>query len=64
MWDRLFGTHRAAPRSRFEHMIIGLDGLREPTDLGVHRLLVLPFALERGDAQLAAGLKRQASPYE
>jgi sterol desaturase/sphingolipid hydroxylase (fatty acid hydroxylase superfamily) len=45
-WDRLFGTYRAQPAAGHEAMTIGIEQFREPRELGLDRMLVLPF---RGD---------------
>jgi sterol desaturase/sphingolipid hydroxylase (fatty acid hydroxylase superfamily) len=42
-WDRLFGTYRAQPQAGQIGMIIGLNQFRNPTELGLHRLLLQPF---------------------
>ncbi len=42
-WDRLFGTYRARPAAGYQAMIIGLERFREPRDLRLDRILVMPF---------------------
>ena len=42
-WDRLFGTYRSAPAAGHEGMTIGLSHFRDPGELTLPRLLVLPF---------------------
>jgi len=42
-WDRLFGTYRSAPTAGHEGMTIGLSHFRDPGELTLPRLLVLPF---------------------
>ena len=42
-WDRLFGTYRAQPREPHETMTLGLDGARDPSELGFFSLLGRPF---------------------
>ena len=42
-WDRLFGTYRSAPAAGHEGMTIGLSQFRDPGELTLPRLLVLPF---------------------
>lgn len=43
IWDRLFGTYRPAPEAGHEGMTIGLNQFRDPTELTLGRLLLLPF---------------------
>jgi sterol desaturase/sphingolipid hydroxylase (fatty acid hydroxylase superfamily) len=42
-WDRLLGTYRSAPASDHEGMTIGLSHFRDPGELTLPRLLILPF---------------------
>ena len=42
-WDRLFGTYTAAPAAGPLGMSIGLAELRDPAQLTLARLLVMPF---------------------
>jgi sterol desaturase/sphingolipid hydroxylase (fatty acid hydroxylase superfamily) len=42
-WDRLFGTYTAAPAAGPLGMSIGLAELREPAQLTLARLLLMPF---------------------
>jgi len=42
-WDRLLGTYREQPRDGHDKMIIGLREFRNQTELGVWRLLKIPF---------------------
>jgi len=42
-WDRLLGTYRAQPREPHETMNLGLQGARNPEELGLFSLLVRPF---------------------
>ncbi len=42
-WDRLFKTYTARARLPQTDMRIGLNGFRDPHELGLIRLLVLPF---------------------
>lgn len=42
-WDRLFGTYCAFPAAGYQAMTIGLEYFRDPKDLRLERLLVLPF---------------------
>jgi sterol desaturase/sphingolipid hydroxylase (fatty acid hydroxylase superfamily) len=43
LWDRLFGTYRAAPRLGQEGCTIGLDEFRDPAELRLDRMLTQPF---------------------
>jgi sterol desaturase/sphingolipid hydroxylase (fatty acid hydroxylase superfamily) len=42
-WDRLLGTYRSVPASGHEGMTIGLSHFRDPGELTLPRLLILPF---------------------
>jgi sterol desaturase/sphingolipid hydroxylase (fatty acid hydroxylase superfamily) len=42
-WDRLLGTYRPVPASGHEGMTIGLSHFRDPGDLTLPQLLILPF---------------------
>jgi sterol desaturase/sphingolipid hydroxylase (fatty acid hydroxylase superfamily) len=42
-WDRLFGTYRSVPAAGHEGMTIGLSHFRDPGELTLPRLLILPF---------------------
>jgi sterol desaturase/sphingolipid hydroxylase (fatty acid hydroxylase superfamily) len=42
-WDRLFGTYRSAPAAGHEGMTIGLSHFRDPGELTLPRMLILPF---------------------
>lgn len=42
-WDRLFGTYRAQPEQGHPGMTIGLKEYRDPAQLTLGRLLLLPF---------------------
>jgi len=42
-WDRLLGTYRSLPASGHEGMTIGLSHFRDPGELTLPRLLILPF---------------------
>jgi len=42
-WDRIFGTYRDRPAAGHEGMTIGLSHFRDPGELTLPRLLVLPF---------------------
>lgn len=41
-WDRLFRTYRAQPADGHDGMVIGLDQLRDPSELGLIRMLMQP----------------------
>ena len=47
-WDRLFGTYRPQPAEGHTGMTIGLSQFREPSRLGLHHLLVMPFVSPTG----------------
>lgn len=51
-WDRLFGTYTAAPRAGPVGLTIGLEGRQEASELGLARLLWMPF--ERAPRQEGA----------
>ncbi len=42
-WDRLLGTYRSGPAAGHEGMTIGLSHFRDPGELTLPRLLILPF---------------------
>ena len=42
-WDRLLRTYRPQPEKGHEGMVIGLANFRDPADLGLLKLLILPF---------------------
>ncbi|MBM3490400.1 MAG: sterol desaturase family protein [Alphaproteobacteria bacterium] len=42
-WDRLLGTYRAEPVGGHAGMTVGLSQFREPSELGLWRLLTQPF---------------------
>ena len=42
-WDRLLRTYRPQPEKGHEGMAIGLANFRDPADLGLLKLLILPF---------------------
>lgn len=47
-WDRLFRTYRPEPQLPQTVMLIGLNGYRDPAELGFMQLLALPFRHLRG----------------
>jgi sterol desaturase/sphingolipid hydroxylase (fatty acid hydroxylase superfamily) len=54
IWDRLFGTYRAAPRDDHEKMMIGLRDYRAPDEQRLVHLLLLPFRhTTRGSAPVS-----------
>jgi sterol desaturase/sphingolipid hydroxylase (fatty acid hydroxylase superfamily) len=42
-WDRLFGTYRDQPVAGHEHMLIGVEMLRDPAEQRLDRMLTQPF---------------------
>jgi len=48
-WDRLFGTYRAQLVEGHTNMVIGLAQFRNPAQLSLPWLLVLPFVGDPGD---------------
>jgi len=53
-WDRLLGTYRAQPQAGHEDMTIGLSHFRNPKELGLLQLLVLPFTRPPGKYPFAS----------
>jgi sterol desaturase/sphingolipid hydroxylase (fatty acid hydroxylase superfamily) len=47
-WDRLLGTYRAQPDQGHEEMTIGLSHFRNPKQLTLPQLLILPFVGDPG----------------
>ncbi|MBF0188135.1 MAG: sterol desaturase family protein [Magnetococcales bacterium] len=47
-WDRLMGTYREAPINGQRGMIIGLSRFRNPNNIWLHRMLMIPFRPESG----------------
>jgi sterol desaturase/sphingolipid hydroxylase (fatty acid hydroxylase superfamily) len=47
-WDRLFGTYKDQPASGHVEMTIGLSHFRDPKELTLTRLIVLPFIGKTG----------------
>jgi sterol desaturase/sphingolipid hydroxylase (fatty acid hydroxylase superfamily) len=43
LWDRVFGTYRAAPRQPEPTMVLGLDDFRDPPEQRLVALLTQPF---------------------
>ena len=52
-WDRLFGTYRPQPAKGHQEMTIGLSQYRNPTDLGLGSVLLLPVTGDPGSYSLA-----------
>ena len=48
-WDRLLGTYRAQPRDGHQGMKIGLLQFRNPRELTLLQLLIMPFAGKPGN---------------
>jgi sterol desaturase/sphingolipid hydroxylase (fatty acid hydroxylase superfamily) len=48
LWDRLFGTYRAAPAAGHYGMTIGLAQFRDPAELRLDRMLTQPFRADPG----------------
>ena len=65
-WDRLFGTYRAQPELGHERMTIGLVQFRDQRQLGIRRLLPLPFGGRVGSYAIGRkhvdGTPREATP--
>jgi sterol desaturase/sphingolipid hydroxylase (fatty acid hydroxylase superfamily) len=57
-WDRVFGTYRPQPAAGHEEMKIGLAQYRDPNDLSLYRLLVLPVTADPGGYDIS-GLGRE-----
>ena len=53
-WDRLLGTYRPQPEAGHEGMTIGLSHFRDPRQLTLFRLLVLPFKGKPGKYPFSA----------
>ena len=47
-WDRLLGTYKAQPDTGHEEMTIGLSHFRDPKQLTLPQLLILPFVGDPG----------------
>ncbi len=47
-WDRLFGTYKDQPAAGHIEMTIGLSHFRNPTELALLRLIILPFIGKTG----------------
>ena len=53
-WDRLLGTYRAQPRDGHEGMTIGLLQFRDPRELTLPRLLIMPFVGQTGSYAISS----------
>jgi len=51
-WDRIFQTYRDQPKKRHEGITIGLEGFRNPRQLHLFRLLILPFLQETNSSSI------------
>ena len=54
-WDRLLGTYRPAPEKGQTGMTLGLNQFRDPSQLTLPWMLVLPFVGETGSYPLSRG---------
>jgi len=54
-WDRLLGTYRPAPEKGQTGMTLGLNQFRDPSQLTLPWMLVLPFVGETGSYPLSCG---------
>jgi sterol desaturase/sphingolipid hydroxylase (fatty acid hydroxylase superfamily) len=54
-WDRLLGTYRPAPEKGQTGMTLGLNQFRDPSQLTLPWMLVLPFVGETGSYALSCG---------
>ncbi|MBW2328408.1 MAG: sterol desaturase family protein [Deltaproteobacteria bacterium] len=52
-WDRLFGTYRPQPTHGHQDMTIGLSQYRNPADLGLGKVLLLPVTGNPGSYSLS-----------
>ncbi len=48
-WDRLFGTYKDQPTAGHVEMTIGLSHFRDPKELSLPRLIILPFIGKTGN---------------
>jgi len=48
-WDRLLGTYISKPKKGSLEMKIGLDQFRDPTQLSLFKILLLPFVGNTGN---------------
>lgn len=60
-WDRLLGTYRPAPEKGQKGMTLGLNQFRDPSQLTLPRMLVLPFVGETGSYALSCGGRNAAA---
>jgi sterol desaturase/sphingolipid hydroxylase (fatty acid hydroxylase superfamily) len=52
LWDRLFGTYKDHPDMGHMDMVIGLSQFRDPRELTLPRLLILPFVGDPGQVPI------------
>jgi len=57
-WDRVFSTYRAQPAAGHDEMKIGLARYRDPNELSLYRLLILPVTADPGGYDIS-GLRRE-----
>jgi len=60
-WDRLLGTYRPAPEKGQTGMTLGLNQFRDPSQLTLPWMLVLPFVGETGSYPLSRGGRNAAA---
>jgi sterol desaturase/sphingolipid hydroxylase (fatty acid hydroxylase superfamily) len=60
-WDRLLGTYRPAPEKGQTGMTLGLNQFRNPSQLTLPWMLVLPFVGETGSYALSCGGRNAAA---
>ena len=61
-WDRLFGTYRRQPSEGHNEMSIGLEQFRNPSRLGLHHLLIMPFVDPTGTYPMMQKKKNPEDP--
>jgi sterol desaturase/sphingolipid hydroxylase (fatty acid hydroxylase superfamily) len=59
-WDKLFGTYRAQPAAGHKDMVLGLSQFRDPEQLSLPKLIILPFTGKTGSYPML--LKRGREP--
>lgn len=60
-WDRVLGTYRPAPEKGQTGMTLGLNQFRDPSQLTLPWMLVLPFVGETGSYALSCGGRNAAA---
>lgn len=63
-WDRLFGTYRQQPSEGHTGMTIGLEQFRNPSRLGLHHLLLMPFVDPTGTYPMMQKGKHPKGPTQ